>query len=371
MQKSKLYTNTKYLRRNVELSDFFKDSLNKKQDEISAVRELEGTDNELVKFVEIYDIENEKLLVLPDNENFFIREESFFMSPFSFLKFNESPDNWYGPSDIAQEKPIQEEVNVGRSMMITHARRAARKYYYSEDTFRGIEDEEGIEALKDPEDMTLVKVSDYDKPPKAIDVAQQDPAIFQNLMQSRLDFNIVSGSTEAERGMSERRKTGKEASFQEGHSTVRRTDKQSLVADFIVDTYRNLAKLMQATLTKAQAIKVIGKTGIFWTEVKREDIQGEFFFDIEVSELRPQIPEQDRQELSEFIFALSNFLTVVLSNPVGPMIFNIQGLVSEFCKSYPSIKSEKILNMNVTPEQIANMLIQQMQGGKKDADLPV
>ena len=116
---------------------------------------------------------------------------------------------------------------------------------------------------------------------------------------------------------------------------------------------------------------MIGKTGIFWTEVKREDIQGEFFFDIEVSELRPQIPEQDRQELSEFIFALSNFLTVVLSNPVGPMIFNIQGLVSEFCKSYPSIKSEKILNMNVTPEQIANMLIQQMQGGKKDADLPV
>ena len=101
------------------------------------------------------------------------------------------------------------------------------------------------------------------------------------------------------------------------------------------------------------------------------DVQGVFKYSIEVSELRPQIPEIDRQEISEFLFSLSNFLNSVLANPAGPMVFNIQGCIKEFAKAYPSLNPENMLNMDVTPEQVANALINQQQGQEGSQDAPV
>lgn len=365
LKENKLYKNTEFLNRNVELADMFKHGLgNKSSEEVSAAGELYGEDNHKVRFVEIYDFVNNELLVLPDDNAFFIREENIYMNPFSFLKFNESPDNWYPVPDIKIEMPLQQEVNVGRSMMITHARRSARKYYYSSETFRGLD--KAIEDAKNPEDMSFFEIAEYDKPPMPLGMAAQDPMIFQNLIQSKMDYNEVTGSTEASRGVTEKRKTKGEAGFQESHGAVRRGDKQNLVADFIVDTYENLAKLMQSTLTVPQAMKITGPAGVFWTQVEHKDITGiEFKLEIEVSELRPQIPEIDRKELSEFIFALSNILNALVSNPILLQIFEVQGLVGEFAKSYPSINVEKILNMKVTPEQIAEMVMAQLnQGGE-------
>lgn len=362
-----LYKNTEALEKNVELSEIFKDVLHKTESEITASKELHGDDTEKVRFVEIYDFENGELLCLPDNSEFFIRQEKVFLSPFSFLKFNESPDNWYPIPDIKIEKPLQREVNIGQSLLITHARRSARKYYYGPNTFGKDEDEE-LEKAKDPEDLTFFKVQDYTQPPKALDMAAQDPSIYNNLNVSRMNFNEVTGSTEMERGVTEKRKTKGEAYFQESHSTVRRGDKQSLVADFVTDTYENLAKLMQDTLTVPQAVKIIGKTGIFWADVKRDDIQGELFYGIETSELRPQIPEIDRQELTEFLFSLSNFINSIIANPILMQVFNLQGLIKEFAKSYPSLKVENILNMKVTPEQIADMVMMQLQNGQNNTN---
>ena len=359
---NQLYKNTDQLNKNIELTEIFRKVLNKDSQIVSAISQLSGTDDtELLRIVEIHDFENKEILVIPDNYHEFIRQEVSNINPFQFLVFNEEPDEFGGVSDVSQEKPMQQEINTGRSLMITHARRSARKYAITPDTFRGIDDAEGMDALKDPDDMTIVKVSDITQTPIPIQAAAQDNSVFQNLIQSRVDFNIVSGSTEASRGVSERRKTKAESKFQEGHGLTRKTDKQSLIADFIVGVYTKLGKLMQATLTVPQAIKIIGPTGMFWSQVKRQDIQGELFYNIEVSDLRPQIPEIDRQEISEFIFALSNFLNSILANPVGPMIFNIQGLIKEFSKTYPSINVTNILNGQFTPEQIAQAAMMQLQ----------
>lgn len=360
---NKLYKNTEFLERNIEFKEIFERRLNKRNEEVSAVNNfIDEEDTQLVRFVEIYDLKNEELLCLPDNEDFFIREEDVYLNPFTFLKFNESPDNFYPIPDVRIEKPLQQEINIGRSMMITHARRAARKYAYDQSTFSGLDEEEELEKAKNPEDMAFFKVSDLQHIPQPLGMATQDPAVFQDLYQSRIDFNEVTGTTEMQRGVVERRKTKGEASYQESHATVRRGDKQSLVADFVEETYRKLAEIMQKTMTVPQAIKIQGNTGIFWSEVQNSDIQGDFWFDIEVSEMRPQVPELDRAELSEFIFALSNFITAILNNPVGPMVFNIQGMIKEFSKSYPSINVENILNTQVTPEQIAQLVMMQIQG---------
>jgi hypothetical protein len=359
-----LYKNTEHLQKNVELSETFERVLNKSMTEIEASRLLsDDEDKHLVRFVEIYDFKNGEMLVLPDDASFFIREEKNYLNTFAFLRFNEKPDSFFPISDIAQEKPIQQEINVGRSLQITHARRSARKYAYDQDTFQGVDDVEGIEAMKDPEDLTLVKVSSLDKKPEPIAAVAQDPSVFMSLTQSRIDFNRISSGTESQTGFTERRKTKGEAEFQEVHGSVRRTDKQSLVADFIVDIYTKLAKIMQDTLSVKQAIKISGNSGIFWTEVSKNDIQGEYYYDIEVAEMRPQIPELDRREISELIMLITNLMNAIIANPVGPMVFNIKGMVKEITKSYPNLDVENILNMAVTPEQIAEMVMQQIQGG--------
>ena len=68
---------------------------------------------------------------------------------------------------------------------------------------------------------------------------------------------------------------------------------------------------------------------MFWTQIERGDVQGELMYDINVSDMRPQIPEYDKQEISEFMFALSNILNAILANPVGPMVFNLQGMIKD------------------------------------------
>ena len=350
MKGSKLYKNTKNLQGNVELKDDLRD-----QDEEKTLRELDET---RVQFYEIHDIENGEILVVSEQHDEFLREDKSFINPFVFLKFNERPDKFYPLPDVRIEKPLQQQINVGESQMMTHARRASRKYYYDQNTFK---DEIQLDNAKSSEDMSFFEIQEYDKPPKPLEIAPQDPSIFQLTQMSKMNFHEVTSSTEAERGVTERRKTKGEASYQEGHSLARRTDKQSLVADFIKEIYITLLKLMQNTLTKQQAVKVIGKTGEFWVEIGRDDIKGEFFVDVEVADLRPQIPEVEKQELNEFMFALSNLLNSIVSNPIMPQVINIQGMIKELAKGYPMLKVENLVNMAITPEQIAELAMQQNQ----------
>lgn len=353
MKKSKLYKNTSGLEANVDLSETLKTTSEKE------IRKLE---EERVRFYEIYDMEEDKIIVIADGYDKFLRDDKVIAQPFIFLKFNEKLDEFYAVPDLRITKPLQEEINVGRSQMITHARRAARKYYFEE----GSIDETEINKAKEPEDMTFFGIKDFARPPKPLELAVQDPSIYTSLMQSRIDYNDVSGDTENERGTVERRKTLGEAQLIEGHASVRRADKQSLVADFIKEIYTKLLQLMQHTLTVAQAIEIIGPTGNFWVEVEREDILGEFTMDVEVSEMKPQIPEIDKRELSEFMFALANLLTAILQNPLMLQIMNVQGLIKELAKGYPTLDVGKILNMAVTPEQIIKQAQEQQkqQGGK-------
>lgn len=350
-----IYKNTEDLGPNINLKEILRGV---------TAEVIRDTDEQRVQFYEIFDLENNQILVLVDGGIKFIREDNFTVNPFAFLKFNEIPDKFYAIPDVRVEKPLQEDVNVGQSQMLNHARRASRKYYYEENTI----DEEQVTVMKNPEDMTVFIIKDINKPPKALEMAPQDPSIFQSTMLSKQNFNEITAGSDASRGQSERRKTGGEARIIEGHSAVRRTDKRSLVADFIKEIYSKLLQLMQDTLTIPQAIKIVGPVGTFWTKIGKNEITGELTVDIEVSDLQPQIPEVERKELQEFMFALANLLNAIVANPLMLQVINIQGMIKELIKSYPYIKAENIMNMAVSPEQIAKLAMQQQQqqGGKNN-----
>jgi hypothetical protein len=258
----------------------------------------------------------------------------------------------YPISDIKQLKPVQEEYNVGRAMILTHAKRYGRKYGYISEKFGGDDPDKEIEKLKDPQDGVLFKVNELplSNVIEPLKDAPLDPAVYSNFEQTKQDFREVGGATEYERGLVERRKTAYEASRIFGASNVRQQDRRSLVEDFCSEIGTKLLQSMQANLTKSQAVEIVGEKGLEWRNISREEIAGEFTVETKVGSVAPAIPEFERQELNYFL----QFLSQVPMEVLLPEI-NISGLIKEVCRLYPLLNESNILNSPEEKARVQNM----------------
>jgi len=303
-----------------------------------------------IKLYEVYDLEHDKLIVFAEGHDKFLRYEDIpdgiDGSPFSFLRFNESPDEMYPLSDIKSLKPIQEEYNVGRAMILTHAKRFARKYGYILEKFAGDDPGKEIEKLKDPEDGALFQVNEL--PLKGVieplNDAPLDSAVYANFEQTKQDFREVGGATEHERGLVERRKTAYEASKIAGAASIRKQDRGSLVEDFCSEIGTKLLQSMQANLTLGMVVEIVGEEGVKqWQTVSREDIVGEYNVGVTVGTSAPRTPEFEKRDLLELIQVLAQLPREVILPKI-----NVGGLIQEMLKLYPLVDARAIIN---TPEE--------------------
>ena len=253
-----------------------------------------------VTLYEIYDLEHDKLIVLAEDHDEFLRDENIpdgiEGSPYEFLRFNEIPDELHPLSDIKNLKPIQEEHNLGRAMIMTHAKRFGRKYGYKDGTFPPGEEDAEMEKLKDPEDGGFFKYAE-EMPIPMLD-APLDSAVYQNFQQTSIDFHKVGGSTEHERGTVERRKTAFEAGQISKEAGIRKEDRKSLTEDFAAGVGAKLLQSFQANLTIEQAVEIAGQAGMQWQNISRENITGQFTVGVEIGSAAPAIPEFERQDFS-------------------------------------------------------------------------
>lgn len=75
--------------------------------------------------------------------------------------------------------------------------------------------------------------------------------------------------------------TATEASIEEGRSKMRKTMRSRLWEQFVVEIGAKLAQLCQQNMDEAIVVEIAGPQGTEWLNVTKEQIQGEFFFDIE------------------------------------------------------------------------------------------
>jgi hypothetical protein len=275
--------------------------------------------------------------------------------PYSFLVFNTIPDEIYPISDLKPLKAIQEDYNMGRAMIMNHAKRFARKYGYIE----GAIEEEELEKLVDPADGTLFKVKDMplSKIIEPLQDAPLDPAVYANFDQAKMDFREVGGSTESERGVVERRKTAYEASKINEGVGLRKADKRSLVEDFMADVGTKLLLSMQTNLTMESQVEAEGN----WQEITRDKIKGNMSVRVEVGSCAPKIPEFERQD----IVALAQIIPMFPPEIIQVKL-NFDGLINTIARSFDTIDAAELLNDEATQKQIKDQMDK-----RKDVELAI
>jgi len=353
IKNSELYENTKDLKP----SGAIKPGFDIQDSDLEEMKELQG-DLERNTIYEIYDLEHDRLIVLADGHDKFLRDEpipeGIDKHPYAFLRFNETPDKMYPISDIALLKSLQEEINVGRGMIMTHAKRFNRKYGYTDETFAGTDGAVEMEKLKNSEDGTLFKYTGT--MPEPLKDAPLDAAVYQNFSQSFIDFREVSGSTEMDRGLVERRKTATEAGQIAKASNIRKEDRKSLVEDFAAEVGNKLVQSMQANLTREMAVQIIGPEGQMWQNVTREEIEGEFTTSVEIGSMAPRLPEFERQELVQMLQVIAQFPPEVVMVKI-----NFDGLIENLRKYFPLLDTTKIINSPSKQRELQQLLIQMKQ----------
>lgn len=94
--------------------------------------------------------------------------------------------------------------------------------------------------------------------------------------------------------------TATEASLIEGRSNVRKAMRTKLWEQYVVEIFAKLAQLCQQNMDEAVAIQVAGQNGIEWLHVTKEQIQGDYFFDIEPGVMEYKNEDLRKQQLLKF-----------------------------------------------------------------------
>lgn len=233
--------------------------------------------------------------------------------PFHFLNFNETPGDWTALTDVEILLPLQDEINLTRSKISTHFRRADRKYVYEEGF---IDDEREWSKLLGGGDMSFAKVSDVNLA-RPLEQAPMDNAIFAALPNTDKDFDELGGSGE-QRGVA-RADSATQAAVLENRQQARESDRRdNLIRAHLISVASGLLKSMQANMTIPMAVRISDpkhpNAYTFNGVVQPGDIDGDFDVSIDVSSMQPRTNPIYRQQV---LSLLQQIIVPMMSNPLG------------------------------------------------------
>lgn len=222
--------------------------------------------------------------------------------PFADLRFVSRDASWYPIPPISQLLDAQKATNDIRTKMVVHRKRFNRKYEMYGVAFD--DPETSASKLESGDDGTVVIKN---QPQQSVTPIQDAPLDQMHIMELNMlnqDFQeLAMGSNQ--KGSGTGIDSATEAGIIEKRSQVREGDKISMVMDFISDAGKKLDQVVQANITKDQAVKITGgPNGEFWELVQTsdyEEINGEYQYSINVGATTPQLPEIERAQWMAFL----------------------------------------------------------------------
>lgn len=149
-------------------------------------------------------------------------------------------------------------------------------------------------------------------------------------------FNIIDrvlGIPDFQRGLSTKRKTATEATFEESSSTIRREYYIQIVKKFVLKNVEKVAAIIQTEFNEERLIPIIGTTDAKFIKFSMDDIQGEYNFDFDVDTMR-FINEAQVQQLI-------NALNIMAAHPV------LQPILGSFDPEAAAKEIFKRMNLNI------------------------
>lgn len=238
-----------------------------------------------------------------------------FGHPFVMLRNYEVPDFFYPMGELEALEPLQLELDKTRSQLMNHRKRYNRKWLYNPHAF----DANGAALLGSDQDNVMVPVTGNVPLNEAVVPLKQEainPELYNYVEGIEADMDRVSAVSEYERGAASTvRKSATEASMMQDAANARSAGKMAEVESFIARVANRVMQLAQQYLTEDQVVRVMGQNGNpMWVPYTREDIQGEFDYEVEAGSMAPMNETARRQQAVTLLQAFSPYVQTGIIN---------------------------------------------------------
>lgn len=274
--------------------------------ERSSQKKPDEKEPEVLSFWEIYKLKTNTYLTIAENGEIPVMDErplplGIETHPFSILRFTYRDDSPYPVPPLSQGIDLAKEYNRARSDIQKHRKRFNRKYEVAKNYIG--DDPNIVSKLESGDDGTVLVVNQVGGI-NAIQDAQLDPMRYNELQYLRQEMiQVLGGTSEEARGIAGS-DTATEASILDKRLEMREGDSMSMVVDFVTTIAKKLDQLIQANITKDEAVRVSGPQGEYWELVRQDDyeaINGEFGYSVNVGATIPSLPHVERASWLAFL----------------------------------------------------------------------
>ena len=235
--------------------------------------------SEMVRLFEIWDMKNQRLIVLADGHGKYLRNEAIprgvRYSPFVFYRPNEvigEDEQFYPRAPVTDLAPINKEYNKARTQQLRAMKKSNRKVM----TRKGALDREAMEALTNDTDMAVVKVKvDGAYGIDGAVIPFNSPAIseslYANIQYIARDFDEVAGQPGEARGVASS-KTATQVDALGQYAGLRLDFDRTVLVDCLTEAIKKLDDSLEANMTKERAISILGEDGQAWVGIIDPDM---------------------------------------------------------------------------------------------------
>lgn len=292
-------------------------------------REPNPSDREWVKIYTIWDRDTRQKFVVTDGYPDFLNTDGnegepwpyqidYKDDPFPFAIHDAKTDRCsaYTWSEFKAGEPQIMEMNRIRAAIQVHVRRSLPKYVYTGAAGTRSQINKLMQARSD-EATELANIDAI----KNFEPGPIPPQLFEFNNMSRDDLTTVMGTSEYNnQSLAD---TATEAQILEGRSQARKSMRSRQWEQYVVEIAAKLSQLCQQNMSESLAVQIAGPNGIEWLNVSPEEIQGEFYFDIE-----PGIMEYKNEALRKS--QLLKFLELTNGDPHANRRNLIMKVANEF-----------------------------------------
>jgi len=270
---------------------------------------------------EWWDLKSNTLCVFAEGADEFLIDPAeapyAFGHPFVMLRNYDVPDYFYPMGDLEALECLQQELNALRTIQMQARRTFARKHLIRARAFGP----SGRAALESNEDNEFVEVLDEQTPfgdlIAPVPQTPLPPEIYNHSDIIENDMGDVSGVSEYQRGqVPETRRTATEAAMIGDSTNARAADKLAMIEIGIGRIARKVLACNAQFLTQEQVARVVGPDGaIIWVPYDRDDVTGEYDFEVEAGSTQPRNETVRRQEAVQLAQAAGEFVQMGIIDP--------------------------------------------------------
>ena len=288
----------------------------KKQQSAAVERPKDQKDGEVYEIYEIYDLKKGRWLKVATGAKELVMKPKELPAgmdkhPFCILRFTVRDESPYPIPPVSQALDPQREINEARSKVLVHRKRFNRKY---EINVNMLEDPDEADKLESGEDGTLIRVNGIGAVAPIRD-APLDQQSYMEIGALNNDIFEMMGRSGESVGLSDS-DSATQAALIDKRVEIREGDKLSLVTDWIIEIGRKLDHLVQANITRDEAVRVVGPSGESWEIVKAQDyeaIKGDYEYSVNVGSTVPRLPQVERQQWMALLQVIGGFPQLLTS----------------------------------------------------------